>query len=166
MAPWALCVSGAAAVVFAAMMVLQRSLYAAAICLLAVLLQTAAFFFFSGAPLLAFLQIMIYAGAIMVLIVVTIMAAPAPAEHRFARLSAPWPLAAAGLMLPIAVVGAFLARKPLAPGGLGAAQTLQSSIGPVLFGPYAAATEAVTLLMFLSSLALVGRIQKRSKGSR
>ena len=166
MAPWALCLSGAAAVFFAALMLLQRSLYAAAICLLAVLLQSAAFFFLSGAPLLAFLQIMIYAGAIMVLIVVTIMAAPAPAEKRFAELSAPWPLAAAGLLLPIAIVFAFLARQPLAEGGLGAGQGLQAAIGPILFGPYATATEAVTLLMFISSLALVGRIQKRPKEKR
>jgi NADH:ubiquinone oxidoreductase subunit 6 (subunit J) len=148
------------------MMLLQRSLYAAAICLLAVLLQTAAFFFFAGAPLLAFLQIMIYAGAVMVLIVVTIMAAPAPARRRFAELGAPWPIAAAGLLLPVGLVFAFLARSQLAPNGLGAALPVQGAIGPVLFGPYAAATEAVTLLMFLSSLALVGRTPKRNKEER
>lgn len=162
MAPWALYVSGAAAVLFAAMMILQRSLYGAAICLLAVLLQTAAFFFFAGAPLLAFLQIMIYAGAVMVLVVVTIMAAPAPARRRFAELGAPWPLAAAGLLLPAGIVFAFLARSPLPVGGLDAAASVQSALGPVLFGPYAVATEAVTLLMFLSSLALVGRTTKRA----
>jgi NADH-quinone oxidoreductase subunit J len=145
-------------------MLLQRSLYAAAVCLLVVLLQSAAFFFFAGAPLLAFLQIMIYAGAVMVLIVVTIMAAPVPAESRFARLSAPWPLAAAGLVLPVAVVAAVLLRQPLPAGAAGAALPAQAAIGPVLFGPYAVATEAVTLLMLLSSLALVGRSRREPEG--
>ena len=156
--------AGAGAVAFAGLMLLQRSLYAAAICLLAVLLQVAAFFFISGAPLLAFLQIMICAGAVMVLIVVTIMVAPAPAQRRFAALGAPWPLAVAGFILPVAEVLAFLARGGLPEGGLGAGASVQAALGPVLFGPYAVATEAVTLLMFLSSLALVGRAQRGRKG--
>lgn len=153
----ALVLSGVLAVVFAGLMLLQRSLYSAAICLLGVLLQTAAFFFLAGAPLLAFLQIMIYAGAVMVLIVVTIMAAPAPVEVRFARLSVPLPIAALGLLLPAGEVALAVSRGGLPAGGAGGAAPLQAALGPILFGPYALATEAVTLLMFLSSLALVGR---------
>jgi NADH-quinone oxidoreductase subunit J len=152
----ALTISGAAAVIFAGLMLFQRSLYAAAICLLAVILQTAAAFFLSGAPLLAFLQIMIYAGAVMVLVVVTIMAAPAPAERRFAPGWGGGPAAAA----VAALLGAQLACVAIsakAPAGGRGPAGLQEKLGPVLFGPYAVATEAVTLLMFVSALALVGR---------
>lgn len=166
MAPLALYLCGAAAVAFAVLMVLQRSLYLSAICLLAVLLQAAALFFIAGAPLLAFLQIMIYAGAVMVLIVVTIMAAPSPEEpaaSRFARLSLPWPLAAAGLVLPLVEVFLLLSR-----GGAAAVPargaSVELSLGPVLFGPFAVATEAVTLLMFLSALALAGRGARSRRG--
>ncbi|MDE2040283.1 MAG: NADH-quinone oxidoreductase subunit J [Elusimicrobia bacterium] len=163
---WALCAASGAAVVFAGLMLLQRSLYAAALCLLVVLLQVSAIFFLAGAPLLAFLQIMIYAGAVMVLVVVTIMAAPAAARRRFAALEAPWPLAAVGLLLPAAELAVFFKRQGLPAGSLGAGAGLQSSIGPILFGPYAAATEAVTLLLLLSCLALIGRVRERRKDER
>jgi NADH-quinone oxidoreductase subunit J len=153
----ALTISGAAAVIFAGLMLFQRSLYVAAICLLAVILQTAAIFFLSGAPLLAFLQIMIYAGAVMVLVVVTIMAAPASADRLFA---AGWGGRSAAAAVA-ALLGAQLACVGLAAKTVAAAPreaaVLQERLGPVLFGPYAVATEAVTLLMFVSALALVAR---------
>jgi NADH:ubiquinone oxidoreductase subunit 6 (subunit J) len=148
-------IAGVLAVLFASLMVLQRSLYVSAVCLLVVLTQAAALFFFSGAPLLAFLQVMIYAGAVMVLIVVAIMAAPAPAGERFMRLSLPWPLAVAGLLLPILEIFLSVARQGPAPRGLGLTLSVEAAIGPILFGSYAVATEAVTLLLLLSALAIV-----------
>ncbi len=146
--------AGALAVLFAVLMIAQRSLYTAAICLLVALFQVAALFFLSGAPLLAFLQVMIYAGAVMVLIVVMVMAAPAREGSFWSRLQAPRPLLWAGLLLPFAEVALGLARAGSVPGGAGALG-LQGAVGPFLFGPYAAATEAVTLLMFLAGLALI-----------
>jgi len=157
MAQWAIGLSAVAAVVFAVLMVAQRSLYASAVCLLAVLLQTAVFFFFFGAPMLAFLQVMIYAGAVMVLVVVTIMASPGPVvkDERWGELSIAWPVAAAGLLLPVLELIALVMRSGL-PGGLvGGGALAQYRIGTVLFGPYAVATEAVGLLLFLSALAIV-----------
>lgn len=148
--------AGATAVVFAVLMIFQRSLYASAMCLMVVLIQASVIFYFSGSPLLAFLQIMIYAGAVMVLVVVTIMAAPAPAERLWGGLSLPKPLVAAGLLLPVVEAALMMSRS-------GQARTLvqagasqaQSAIGAVLFGPYAVATEAVGLLLLISALAMV-----------
>lgn len=155
---WALDAVGAAAVLFAGLMLAQRSLYTAAVCLLAVLLQTAALFYLSGAPLLAFLQIMIYAGGVMVLIVVTIMASP----EKMPKLTPPgWagkPLAVAALCVPAVLLGLLLSRAAAPATTAGSARAL----GPILFGPYAVATEAVTLLMFLAALALVGRRGERA----
>lgn len=145
-----------AAAFFAGLMVWQRSLYAGAICLLAVLLQGAAVFFCVGAPLLAFLQVMIYAGGVMTLVVVAIMAAPMPvsAENRWAGLTAPKPLAAAALILPFLEIGLLIACGAL-PSGLPGGAAVSLRLGSVLFGPLAAATEAVTLLMLISALAVM-----------
>lgn len=157
MAHWAMSLAGLTAVVFAGLMVFQRSLYSSAICLLVVLFQVAVFFFFSGAPLLAFLQIMIYAGAVMILVVVMIMAAPAPRSAAGSQLSLPLPLIAAGLMVPLVEAAIMISRGSPPAGGPGGALAIEAMLGPVLFKPYAAATESVTLLMFLAGLALVNK---------
>lgn len=151
---WGMGFAALAACVFAVLMVFQRSLYACAICLLAVLLQTAALFYFAGAPVVAFLQIMIYAGAVMVLIVVTIMAARAGQGAGFQTLSAPKPLAAAAVMLPMLELAFILSGAGFPSGSPAAGQAVQGQIGGVLFGSYAVATEAVTVLMFLAGLAV------------
>lgn len=148
-------VVSAVAVAFAVLMLAQRSLYSAAICLLVVLFQVAVLFFLAGAPLLAFLQIMIYAGAVMVLIVISVMAAPGPQGQFWSQLSIPRPLAWI-LLLVIPAEVALAASQGLQPAaGVAGALSLQSALGTFLFGPYAVATEAVTLLMFLAALALV-----------
>lgn len=146
--------AGAVAVLFSVLMVAQRSLYTAAICLLVVLFQAAAMFYLAGAALLAFLQIMIYAGGVMVLIVVMVMAAPGREGSFWSQLQVPRPVAWALLLVPFAEICLALSRGSEVSGGAGAL-ALQAAVGPFLFGPYAAATEAVTLLMFLAALALI-----------
>ena len=155
MTHFAMIFAGLTACVFAVLMVLSRSLYTSAVCLLVVLFQAAVFFFFAGAPLLAFLQIMVYAGAVMILIVIMIMAAPAAARETGTPLSLPKSVAAAGLLIPLAETGALLLKGGLPAGSIGGALGVQAQLGPVLFGPYAIATEAVTLLMFIAGLAIV-----------
>ncbi len=163
MAQLALGLAGLGAAFFAGLMVLQRSLYVAAVCLLAVLLQVAVLFFLSGAPLLAFLQVMIYAGAVMVLIVVAIMAAGSSAGERWSRLALPWPVAAAGFLLPFLEIALIVARGGPPSGGLGRTLAVESQVGQVLFESHAVATEAVGLLLFLAGLSLVSG-KKRSAG--
>lgn len=149
--------AGGVAALFAVLMILQRSLYVSAICLLVVLFQIAVFFFFAGAPLLAFLQIMIYAGAVMILIVVMIMAAPAAEPNRWSALAVPRPLAFLIVLVPLIETGVIVWRSPGANGFWQAALPIQEKLGPVLFGSYGAATEAATFLMFLAGLAIVNR---------
>jgi NADH-quinone oxidoreductase subunit J len=156
---FAVILAAAVAVAFAGVMLLNRSLYVSAVCLLVVLLQTALIFVLRGAPLLGFLQIMVYAGAVMVLVVVTIMATggePAQGFQRFADFSFPRPLAVIGLTASALEIGASLIA-----GGLSAAGTAPAdpALGPAfaraLFSSYAPAVEAVTLLMFLAALAVL-----------
>lgn len=159
MALLAVSLAAAVAVAFALVMVLNRSLYVSAVCLLVVLLQTALIFVLRGAPLLGFLQIMVYAGAVMVLVVITIMATggePGQGFQRFADFSFPRTLAALGL-----AAGAFELLAALSLGGFSGAgvapadPALGAAFSAVLFKSYAPATEAVTLLMFLAALAVL-----------
>jgi NADH-quinone oxidoreductase subunit J len=145
-------VAGAVAVFFAGVMLLHRSLYVSAVSLLVVLLQTAVLFVLCGSPLLGLLQVMIYAGAVMVLVVVTIMAA-GHEGGRFADFSFPKPLAWLGLLCGVVEVALILSRGA-APAAVAVDPALQAKLGAALFKPYALATEAVTLLMFLAALAI------------
>lgn len=149
---WAALVAGVVAAFFAGVMLLHRSLYVSAVSLLVVLLQTAVLFLLCGSPLLGLLQVMIYAGAVMVLVVVTIMAAGSEGE-RFADFSFPRPLAWLGLFAAVAETALSLSRGT-APAAVAVDPALQIQLGAVLFKPYALATEAVTLLMFLAALAI------------
>ncbi len=145
-------VAGVVAVFFAGVMLLHRSLYVSAVSLLIVLLQTAVLFILCGSPLLGLLQVMIYAGAVMVLIVVTIMAAGSEGD-RFADFSFPKPLAWLGLIAAVAETALILSRGT-ASAAAAADPGLSAQLGVVLFRPYALATEAVTVLMFLAALAI------------
>lgn len=157
MALWIVLIAGALAALFGTVMLLHRSLYVSAVCLLGALLQTGVIFAACGAPLLGFLQVMIYAGAVMVLVVVTVMAAGGAQGPRFAAFSFPRPLAWLGLAAAVVeaalLVGAAGQSRP--PSLAAASPALQAGLGAALFKPYAIATEAATLLMFLASLALV-----------
>ena len=160
MALFAVILAAAVAVAFAGVMLLNRSLYVSAVCLLVVLLQTALIFVLRGVPLLGFLQIMVYAGAVMVLVVITIMATggePAKGFQRFADFSFPRSLAVLGLAASALEIAATL----LAAGGFSTAGAAPAdpALGPAfaraLFSSYAPAVEAVTLLMFLAALAVL-----------
>lgn len=156
---FAVLLAAAIAVVFACVMVLNRSLYVSAVCLLVVLLQTAVIFLLRGAPLLGLLQVMIYAGAVMVLVVITIMATggePGKGFERFADFSFPrWlavaALAAVALQLAVPLLLGAYAVAGSAP----ADPALGAAFAATLFHGYAPATEAVTLLMFLAALAVL-----------
>ena len=149
---WAALVAGVVAAFFAGVMLLHRSLYVSAVSLLVVLLQTAVLFLLCGSPLLGLLQVMIYAGAVMVLVVVTVMAAGSEGE-RFAHFSFPRPLAYLGLLAAVSETALILSHAS-APAAVAVDPALQARLGAVLFKPYALATEAVTLLMFLAALAI------------
>src|ERR1035437_1124714 len=108
---WAVILAGAVAAAFAGVMLFSRSLYVSAVCLLVVLLQTGLIFLLRGAALLGFLQVMVYAGAVMVLVVVTIMATggePGADFARFADFSFPRGLAVLGLTIFAGVIALAL----------------------------------------------------------
>jgi NADH-quinone oxidoreductase subunit J len=154
MTVWAAAAAAAIAVFFSGVMLFSRSLYVSALSLLVVLLQTGALFFLNGAPLLGFLQVMIYAGAVMVLVVITVMAAGGGREEAlFSDFSFPRWLAWTGLVCAVVETALILAPGSTA-APLAASADLQARMSQALFKPYALAVEAVTLLMFLAALAV------------
>ena len=148
----ALLLAAVAAAVFSVLMLVQSTLYAGALCLLVVLLQLAAMFYLLGAPLLGFLQVMIYAGAIMVMMVVAVMALPPRLRQRFVDSGLPRP----ALWLALALVLGELLTIAL-PGGAEPAPwpNLIPDVGAALFGPYALYTESLGILVLVSALAVV-----------
>ena len=127
-------------------------------CLLLVLLQVAAIFFSIGAQLLGLMQVLIYAGAIMVLIVVAIMSAPPRLERLWAGYQAPAGWAAAILAMLAAEFGLILVMggAPLPPDALAvSAARLEREMAALLFGPSALVTEVVGLLILVAALAVV-----------
>lgn len=148
---------GGLAVIFALLALFQKTLYGSAVCLLMVLLQVAGMFFVIGAQLLALMQVLVYAGAIMVLIVVAIMAAPPTLERRWASFSAP--PAAAALVLAVLALELYLVlmhgQRPLpAPVSLDSAG-LEREMAALLYGKHAVATEVVGVLVLVAALAVV-----------
>lgn len=144
------------AVTLAVAALFQRTLYGAAMCLLGVLLETAALFVLVGAPMLGFLQILVYAGAVMVLIVIAILSSPPKLAHRWAEDSVPGWLA---WTAPVLVMVALTACGPSlcsAPSALPAAgPALEKEMARLLFGPWAVAVEAVGVLVLVASLAVL-----------
>jgi len=151
-----LAVSGVVAGLLAVLMFLQKSLYSSAICLMGVLLQVAAIYLLLGAQILAFLQVLVYAGAIMVLIVIAIMAAPPRLGSLWAENHLPsWLL---GLIFGLAATEACLALASRRGGSVPwsvVTRALEMDMAGLLFGRYALMTESAGLLILLSALALL-----------
>ena len=132
----------------------RRNLYGNAVCLLVVLLQTGAVYFLLGARLLGLMQVLVYAGGIMVLIIIALMASPPEPERRFAE---GLPKAAALLAAAALSVG-LLVLVPLSCGSAGLPPRdgdIDRRMAAVLFGPYALLTEAVGLLVLLASMSVL-----------
>ena len=149
--------AGTLAAGLALAMLFQRTLYSAAVCLLGVLLQIAVLYFLAGAQILALIQVLVYAGAIMVLIVVAAMAAPPRAKELWTRSGiSPW-LAGGALVIPAGEAALFCHRAAgvtlLWPAT--APSTLERQMASLLFGPYALMTETVGVVILVSVLALV-----------
>jgi NADH-quinone oxidoreductase subunit J len=149
------CVAAGVAVVFAGLMLVQTSLYASAICLLVTLIQIGALFYLFGFQLLAFLQVIIYAGAVMVLLVEGVMAAPPAPSSRYSHTSVPKLLVLLAPVVLFLELGAWgllgAPSQPLAT--LAAPQSAR--LAALLFGRYAVLTEAVGLLILLSALSVI-----------
>ncbi|MBI5242917.1 MAG: NADH-quinone oxidoreductase subunit J [Elusimicrobia bacterium] len=155
MAATALAICGGCAVLFAAFALFQRTLYGSALCLLAVLLQVGAAYFLIGAPLLGLIQVLVYAGAVMVLLVVAVMSSPPQLNEPWAGGTAKW-LAWLAVLAPAAELLSLLRAASGAPAALQRAPAaLERQMAFLLFGPYAPLTEIAGLLVLVAALSIL-----------
>jgi NADH-quinone oxidoreductase subunit J len=147
-------VPAAVAVASGILVIAARNAMHGLLSLLALLLAIAAMLFSIGAPLAAALQIIVYAGAIMVLFVFAVMILnPGRAEEERERVSlSAWawipPAALAGAMLAITV--AALVGMESAPAG---AAVGPEQVGIALFRPYVVGVEVASVLLLAGLVA-------------
>jgi NADH-quinone oxidoreductase subunit J len=135
--------------------VTRRNLVHAVIYLVLSFFGSAMLFYLFGAPLLAALEVIIYAGAIMVLFLFIIMMLRVENSRKRRFVPSQW-LPAAGLALVYLAVGAILlSADPGGPVVLGRAATTPGVLGRYVFEKHWMAVEIVSLLLLV---ALVGAL--------
>lgn len=137
-----------------ALAITRRNLVHAIIYLILSFFGSAMLFYLFGAPLLAALEVIIYAGAIMILFLFIIMMLRM--DGAADRLFPPgqW-LPAAGLALAYLAVGVMVVRRPAPGGGLLPATAAPRDFGRYLFQHHWLAIEIVSLLLLI---ALIGAL--------
>jgi NADH-quinone oxidoreductase subunit J len=137
---------------------------------LALFLHVAGIFLLLGAEFLAAVQVIVYAGAILIFYLFVVMLLDLPDEEIKPRFGGHWPLAAlAGLSF---VALAWLARlgSGVAPGAAHDAVKTQphgniAAIGAAMFGPFALPFEIVSLLLLAAIVGTVVLARRRPAGS-
>jgi NADH-quinone oxidoreductase subunit J len=130
----------------------SRTLMHAVIHLIVALLATAVLFFLLGAPLLAAFQVIVYAGAIMVLFLFIVMLIrpeeeSAPRSRRTGRFAAPVVLGG----VTFAAALALLFADPAGTGGrLELASASPRELSEFVFREYWLAVEMISFLLFLA----------------
>ena len=155
--------TSAIAVIAAGAILIVRHPVHAAIYLIVSLLALALLFFLLGAPLLAALQVMLYAGAIMVLFLFLIMMMNLRTEqNRPLPLPADWvPAALLTLFLWLELL-LLLSGSPSEKVG-NVTMIGPKAVGNTLFGPYLLVVEAVAVLLLAALVAVLYLSRRRQK---
>lgn len=135
-------------------MIAARRVIHSAIFLLVAMLSVAGIYTLLGAQFLAAMQVMVYAGAVMVLVLFTVMltlsAEPAPARRRELSRSALAIAAAFGFL-----VYSVLAGRPVAMGQAVAPETSVAALGTVLFKDWVLPFELASVVLLIALVAAV-----------
>jgi len=141
-------IAGAVAVISTVLMLTRMNVVHALLYLIVSLLSVAVVFYVLGAPFVAALEVIVYAGAIMVLLLFVVMMLNL--GGRAAGMERQWltpgiwtgPVLLAGVLITEVV---YLARGATA--GLGAGAIAPKEVGIALFGPYVIGVELVSMLL-------------------
>lgn len=160
-------VAAAVAIVSAAMVVTRRDAVHALLYLVVSLLAVALVFFALGAPFVAALEVIVYAGAIMVLFLFVVMMlnlGKAAAVHEALWLPRRIWAGPAILSLLLLVELAFVVARGGAAGTPGGPVTAgPKEVGIVLYGPYLLGVELASMLL-LAGLAGAWHLGRRERG--
>ena len=163
----------AASVASAILAVTRKNPVHSMLWVLALFLHVAGIFLCLGAEFLAAVQVIVYAGAILVFYLFVVMLLDLPDEEARPRFGKHWPLAAAVGLSFAALV--WLARaETLAPVGSGVARGAErvaaegppqgslSEIGMALFGPFALPFEIASLVLLAAIIGAVVLTRRRA----
>lgn len=129
---------------------------------LSLFLHVAGIFLLLDAEFLAAVQVILYAGAILIFYLFVLMLTDLPGEQERPRFGAHWPLAAA-VGLSFAALG-WLARTGTAASGAtaeGPSPGNVREVGMALFGPFALPFEITSLLLLAAIVGAVALARKR-----
>jgi NADH-quinone oxidoreductase subunit J len=160
----------AASVASALLAVTRRNPVHSMLWVLALFLHVAGIFLLLGAEFLAAVQVIVYAGAILIFYIFVVMLLDLPDEEAQPRFGNHWPFAAA-VGLGFATLG-WLARfgaglAPAAPRVAADGPPLGSlrSIGMALFGPFSLPFEMASLVLLAAIVGAVVLARRRAAGS-
>jgi len=165
----------AASVVSAALAVTRKSPVHSVLWVLALFLHVAGMFLLLGAEFLAAVQIIVYAGAILIFYLFVVMLLDWPGEEARPRFGKHWPFAAAaGLSFAaLAWIGRIQVEpleSGLAPGAASAVAEgpppgSPADLGLQLFGPFALPFEMASLVLLAAIVGAVVLARKRGAGA-
>jgi len=151
-------VAGAIAIVTTVMVITRRNAIHALLYFILSLIAVAVIFLDVGAPFVAVLEVIIYAGAIMVLFIFVIMLL-SPAASTLAKPSIWIGPAILSLLLTAGVIYSVVGGQI---GTFEVPETTPKEIGIALFGPYLVGVELASLLL-LSGLVAAYHLGRREK---
>ena len=164
----------AASVTSAILAVTRKNPVHSMLWVLAVFLHVAGIFLLLGAEFLAAVQVIVYAGAILVFYLFVLMLLDLPGEETRPRFGAHWPLAAAGGLGLVALiwltqiemkgpaqagVASAAARMPAEGPPLGSL----SKVGMTLFGPFTLPFEMASLILLAAIVGAVVLARRRAE---
>jgi NADH-quinone oxidoreductase subunit J len=159
----------AASIASALLAVTRRNPVHSMLWVLALFLHVAGIFLLLGAEFLAGVQVIVYAGAILIFYLFMIMLLDLPDEEIRPRFAGYWPLAAAAALgfaglAWIGRSGAGLAPAAASPVSKEPQGNLRA-IGIALFGPYTLPFEMASLLLLAAIIGTVVLARRRTAGS-
>jgi NADH-quinone oxidoreductase subunit J len=158
----------AASIASALLAVTRRHPVHSMLWVLVLFLHVAGIFLLVGAEFLAAVQVIVYAGAILIFYLFVVMLLDLPEEEAKPRFGRHWPIVAAiGLSIPAAArlarVGSGIAPAAAYPAS--PPQANLAAIGRALFGPFALPFEITSLLLLAAIIGTVVLGRRRSAGS-
>ena len=165
-----------ASVVSAILAVTRRNPVHSMLWVLALFLHVAGIFLLLGAEFLAAVQVIVYAGAILIFYLFVLMLLDLPGEQAQPRFGRHWPLATAVGLFFAALAWLSLRETPI-PAGVGLAPTAErlatdgpapgslAEIGTALFGPFALPFEIASLVLLAAIVGAVVLARRRVAGS-
>jgi len=159
----------AASVASALLAVTRKNPVHSMLWVLALFLHLAGIFLLLGAEFLAAVQVIVYAGAILIFYLFVVMLLDLPDEEARPRFGKHWPFAAAvGLgfasLAWIARAGTGLAPAATRAPGEGPIQGSLSGVGMALFGPFELPFEMASLLLLAAIIGAVVLARRRAAG--